>query len=152
MSLTVTPNQQPYLLNLHQQACMSDIHLHLTSIHICFSNIQPFVLSVELATDKYCCNGCYNCTRPVPTSSQYGKEHLQHADTCTLLRGCFCVDTLHSASTSSFFLRKFLPSIKYNVSTKVCTLIKHVQVYPGIYHLIFLKNCFHKVGTFIRII
>ena len=42
----------------------------------------------------------------MPTSSQDGNGHLQHA--ATLIRGCFCVDTLHSISI--FLL--FYPSIQ----------------------------------------
>ena len=61
MSLTVTSNQQPCLLNLHLQARMS-IRLHWTSIHICYSNIRPSVLSVALAPYQYSSNGCYNCS------------------------------------------------------------------------------------------
>ena len=63
-----------------------------------YRNFQPAVLSVALATDQKSSNGCYNCTgasRPVPTRSQDGNEHLQHAD--SLLRD-FCVVTLHSIS------------------------------------------------------
>ena len=45
MSFTVPPNQQ-------------------TSIYICYSNIQPSVLSVAFAPDQYSNNGCYNCIVP----------------------------------------------------------------------------------------
>ena len=59
--------KQLHLTNSHictlvayKHACL--IHLHRTSVPICHSNIQPFVLSVALATDQGSRNGCYNCT------------------------------------------------------------------------------------------
>ena len=75
MSLTVASNQQSYLYSCaYKHACL--IHLHRTSIHICYSNIQPSVLSVALATDQLL--QLHRASRPVPTSSQDGNEHLQH--------------------------------------------------------------------------
>ena len=73
MSVTIAPSHFPYLKQLHptsshttlqtcayKHACL--IHLHQTSIRICYSNIQPSVLSVALATDQKNSNFCYNCT------------------------------------------------------------------------------------------
>ena len=56
-----TSYQQSYHLKTctYKHACL--IHLHRTSIHICYSNIQSSVLSFALATDQKSSSGCYNC-------------------------------------------------------------------------------------------
>ena len=72
MYVTIASGHFPCLSQLH--LTNSDIcklvptsmhvltHLHRTSVHICYSNIQPSVVSVALATDQRSSNGCYNGT------------------------------------------------------------------------------------------
>ena len=50
----------------------------------------------------------HQASRPIPTSSQEGNEHLQHADTYLTQGVVFCVDTLHS---TSIFVNFIHPSI-----------------------------------------
>ena len=108
MSLTVASNQQSYLYTCaYKHACLK--HLLRTSIHICYSNIQPSVLSVALATDQRSSNGCYNCTRQ---AGPYQPAVKMVTNICSMqipYSGVvFCVDTLHSIT----FFCKFYPSIE----------------------------------------
>ena len=85
-------------------------HLHQTSVHICYGNIQPSVLSVALATDQRSSNGCYNCTGQ---AGSYQPAVKMVTDICSMqipYSGCFCVDTLHSISI--FFVNFIHPSIQ----------------------------------------
>ena len=72
LPVTIASDHLPCLSQLHltiSHACLTCankhaclIHLHRTSIHICYCNIRPSVLSVALASDQYSSNVCYNCT------------------------------------------------------------------------------------------
>ena len=138
-----------YLTNSHICKLVCLIHLHRTSIYICYSNIQPSVLSVALATDQRSSNCCYNCTRQTGSFQPAVKINLQHAD--TLLRGCFYVDTLHSIS---IFCCKFYPSIQLTFSAydskQFCTLIKHSVtklsvILPVQYTLSYITSFFEEI-------
>ena len=59
MSLTIASNQQSYhSVNLCLQACVSDTLAPDQHTYF-YSNIQPSVLSIALATDQKSSNGCY---------------------------------------------------------------------------------------------
>ena len=125
-------------------------YIYWTSIHICYSNNQPSVLSVALATGQRSSNGCYNCTR------QEGPYH----PAVMMVKGLFLwlYTTFHK-----YFCCKFYPSIKL---TFFCILIiknRYVLWSNNLSHIFswyhpfsischallhFLKNCFPKVGIF----
>ena len=46
----------------YKHACLR--HLHQSSIHMCYSDIKPSVLSIALAPDQYSSNVFYNCAVP----------------------------------------------------------------------------------------
>ena len=106
------------------------IHLHLTSIHICYSNIQPSVLSVALAlalaTDQRSSNGCYNCSGQAgPYQPAVKMVTNIYSIQIPYWGVVFCVDTLLHKYFCNFY-----PSIKPTFyphidSKRVCTLIKH---------------------------
>ena len=81
MYVSVAPDQQPCFYMLHTSTiskhvcysfnCIRPFAMSFTvepnkqtSINICYSNIQPSALTVELALDQYSSNGCFNCTEP----------------------------------------------------------------------------------------
>ena len=140
------------------------MHLHRTSLHICYSNIQPCVLSVVLATDQKSRNGSYNCTGQ---AGLYQLAVKMVTNICSMLIPysgvVFCVDTLHSIS---IFFFKFYPSIQLIFFRTLIqkrfvlwsnTLLQSFQSYrpfskPWHLSLHFLKECFPKVGIFMKII
>ena len=112
-------------------ACL--IHLHRTSVHICYSNIQPSVLSVALATDQRSSNGCYICTGQ---AGPYQPAVKMVTNICSMqipYSGVvFCVDTLHSIS---IFVVNFIhPSNR---------LFPHIDSKKGLY---FYQTLCHKVS------
>ena len=142
--MTVASNQQSPCYYKH--ACL--FHLHWTSIHTCYSNIQPSVLSVALATDQKSSHGCYNCTGQ---ADLYQPAVKMVTNICSMqipFSGFFLfVDTLHSIS----LFCKFYSSVQLTFFCKLIqkglyfdqTLCHKVfndivcSVYPGIYHFIF---------------
>ena len=91
--------------------CIRPAYIFVIAIpsHLCYllhlQQTRKVVMVVTIAPGKQAC---------IPTSSQDGNEHLQHAD--TLLRGCF------------FVLLQYTPFswlFAHIDSKKVCTLIKH---------------------------
>ena len=99
MSLTIASNQQSYhSVNLCLQACMSDT-LSPDQHRYFYSNIQPSVLSVALATDQKSSNGCYNCTGQAGLYQPAVKMVTNIGSMQTPYSGVvFCVVTLHSVS------------------------------------------------------
>ena len=97
-------------------------------IHICYSNIQPTVLSVAPATDHRSSNGCCNCTGQAGPCQPAVKMVMSICIMQIFYSGAvFCVDTLHFMC---ILFCKFYPSIQLTFfphiySKKVCTLIKH---------------------------
>ena len=137
MSITVSYYQDPCILHLHptiSHVCNNCIRpfpmsltsshickfvptsmhvLHQASIHICYSNIQPSVLSAALATDQRSSNGCYNCYRQAGLYQPAVKMLMNICSNQIPYSGVvFCVDTLHSISS---FCYKFYPSIQLKV-------------------------------------
>ena len=99
------------------------MHLYQTSIHIRYSNIQPSVLSVALATDQKSSNGCYNCTGQAVL---YQPVVKMVTNICSMQipysERFFCVDTLHSISILAIHPADIFPHVD---SKKVCLMIKH---------------------------
>ena len=56
--------QRSCLLNTYKYACL--VHLQGTSIHICYSNVQTYVLYVALASNQQAC--FYSFTQPAVMS------------------------------------------------------------------------------------
>ena len=108
-------SQQSYLRTCaYKHVCL--IHLHRTRIHMCYSNIQPSVLSVALAPDQYKSNGFYNCTGPAGLYQPAVKIETSICSMQISYSGIvFCVDTLRSISKYFFsvFINLIHPS-KYN--------------------------------------
>ena len=135
-------------------------------MHIRYSCSGPAFILVIAISNHLCCLMHLQQTRevvmvvtiapgkhPIPTSSQDGNEHLQHAD--TLLRGCFGVDTLQSIS---IFCRLIHPAnfFRILIQKKVCTLIKHsVKKFSVIssvqYTLSFITSLFEEMFSQSRI-
>ena len=124
MSLINASNQQSYhSVNLWLQACMSDtLALDQYSIHICYSNIQPSVLSVALATEQKRSNVCYNCTGQ---AGLYQPADKMVSNICNMqIPYLCCYTTLHKYF---FLILAIHPADFFCTLTqkKVCTLIKH---------------------------
>ena len=138
------------------------IHLHRTSIHIWYSHIQPSVLSVALATDQRNSSGCYNCTGQAGLH-QPAVKMVMTICSIQIPYSCFCIDTIHCIS---IFFCKFYPSFQLTFFPHIYlkrlvlwsnTLSQSYQWYhpfsiPCHLSLHFLKKCFPKEGTFMRII
>ena len=115
MSLTVASNQQSHRsVNLCLQAFMTETLTSGQHTYLLYSNIQPSVLSVALATDQKSSNGCYNCTGQAGLNQPAVK---MVTNTCSMqipysVVGFICVDTLYSIC----FFCKFDPSIQLTFS------------------------------------
>ena len=134
------------------------MHLHRTSVPICHSNIQPFVLSVALATDQGSRNGCYNCTGQ---AGPYQPAVKMATNICSMqipYSGVvLCVDTLHFISIYC----KFYPSIqltffrtlnqKWDVHWSNFSVISSVQ-YTLSFITSFFEEKFSHSRIFMRII